>query len=37
MRSHGLPASTIRSMLSLHLAYREESPGAVTGWVEIDP
>ena len=35
MRSRGLPASTIRSMLSLHLAYRAESPGPVTGWVEV--
>lgn len=35
MRSRGLPASTVRSMLSLHLAYRAESPGLVTGWVEV--
>ena len=35
MRSRGLPASTIRSMLSLHLIYRAESPGQVTGWVEV--
>lgn len=35
MRSRGLPASTARSMLSLHLAYRAESPALVTGWVEV--
>src|SRR5262245_11123684 len=35
MRARGLPASTVRSMLSLHLAYRAESPGQVTGWVEV--
>ncbi|HVK91341.1 MAG TPA: SDR family oxidoreductase [Mycoplana sp.] len=35
MRSRGLPATTVRSMLSLHLAYRAESPGLVTGWVEV--
>jgi uncharacterized protein YbjT (DUF2867 family) len=35
MRSRGLPVSMVRSMLSLHLAYRAESPGPVTGWVEV--
>jgi uncharacterized protein YbjT (DUF2867 family) len=35
MRARGLPAPVVRSMLSLHQAYREADPGPVTGWVEI--
>ena len=35
MRARGLPASIVRPMLSLHLVYRAESPGPVTGWVEV--
>lgn len=35
MASRGVPAAVIRSMLSLHLAYREHSPEVVSGWVEV--
>lgn len=35
MRGRGLPEAIVRSMLSLHLAYREASPEPVTGWVEV--